>query len=324
MNDYNLRPFPYTGTDSKRSWRAHKQAIFDLAQSTYSPYNDQWNLLGEVMELAPYQALTGAVYVPTPAFVAQPAAAAAFPAWKHFDDQRSRNLVSISNLRQQVLKSLDEPSMALINVPNMGNRFRTMQQIMGILDGAYAGVSMNDIRENRAKMATPFVPGDPMRIWIQRQRECHSFAAQIAQAYPESEKVTAAVDALAVCGLYAPAIQRFLQVNPNPLLQTFDLLAVEVINHDDNLPQLATSATEGYGAAVRAEITPEQMEALATAVMSSMRMESTSEESLPTMIASAVRAEMKKVWFHGNRTSIHIPRIQEHQQSTAGGSEGTV
>jgi hypothetical protein len=154
---------------------------------------------------------------------------------------------------------------------------------------------MNDIRENRAKMATPFVPGDPMRIWIQRQRECHSFAAQIAQAYPESEKVTAAVDALAVCGLYAPAIQRFLQVNPNPLLQTFDLLAVEVINHDDNLPRLATSATEGYGAAVRAEITPEQMEALATAVMSSMRMESTSEESLPTMIASAVRAEMKKV-----------------------------
>jgi hypothetical protein len=40
-------------------------------------------------------------------------------------------------------------------------------------------VSIHDIRDNRAKMAAPFVSEEPMLI--QRQRKCHSFATQVGQ-----------------------------------------------------------------------------------------------------------------------------------------------
>ena len=125
------------------------------------------------MDPAPYLALTGIPYVPIPAGVPMPAPVAQQAAWKIAEGQRFEAVKGRNSMRNQILRSLDDSSLALVNT-DMGNRHLTLRQIMTILRDAYAGISATDLRENRAKMGQPYAHGNIMRNWIQQRTSTHN------------------------------------------------------------------------------------------------------------------------------------------------------
>lgn len=240
----------------KRDWRAHNLKI---REGCIAASSGLWGLLGFLLSAIAYLALTGAPFAPLvdpgPNSIDNvPAPTAAqlggFAVWRFNFDLFTQQQQALKAFRTVFINSLDDTTRESMEQPGIGLENRTLEWMYAEACRLHGTLTTTDLAENEMLLDVPYVPPQPLRVFIRVQLQAHFIAATNNQPVSEAAKVRRFKAALATCGLFKTCVELFEHDLPEAAQQTFILLATRAQQYDDNRARNATADNTLSAAAV--------------------------------------------------------------------------
>ena len=92
-----------------------------------------------------------------------------------------------------------------------------------------------DLAAARASLATPYIQGTDMRTFIRSQRDLHLLLAENNSIVNNSDQFANLLSTVSVRGQFSKVLDNYLLNHSTLLLQTFQSLAIALINATDSL-----------------------------------------------------------------------------------------
>ena len=174
----------------------------------------------------------------------------AWNAWKFEMDQFRTQQKELFDFKVSLLASLDAASFDLMNDPVHGTKNISVDQIDARLIMEYGILSPSDLSAIEATLLVPFQVGSNLRQYTNAHRRVHAVSELNGQLISEANKVKHLISGLTPCGLFQPCIDLCTLQNPTIALQLFAALVTAVHAFAATRNNMATTATEGFVAAV--------------------------------------------------------------------------
>jgi hypothetical protein len=223
--------FPRKDLINARAYRLLKKAVLDVAIAQVYADGINVGVAGGVLSEEEYIQLPGVLlpFVP-PVYPGDfPAAAAAQKVYAHNLAKYDAYSKGMSNVRAFLVASIDEDMMATLDELQLGFRFSVLQ-ILAALEDRFARMSPLDLSIARAAVATQYVHGGDMRIFIKLQRELHLLLAENLAIVSESDKFANLLASVSSCGQFTKVIDNYMITHTTVNAQTFQSLALVLVN----------------------------------------------------------------------------------------------
>jgi hypothetical protein len=239
MSSTNVAIVSFSG--DKLDYSQYRRDLLNRASTSSTTCSEEFGLLGFLLPRKEWIAMLTRAEHPDPGeFVPlahpgdRPQAGAQFPAWKADFDSYVEQRRDINKFKMIFRASLDEVSLAAMDVDDDGVNALSLTRMLEIMDRMHRILSPADLSRNTDKLLVTFQPPTTIRAFITAQRRVHIVAAANSFPFPETEKIRALVGALKPIGMFDARIEAWKMAVPSAAAQTFDLLAEAIMEYADN------------------------------------------------------------------------------------------